>query len=663
MKLKTIALLTAMGSLALSGCNGSSSSSSSDTSTISGTASAPSGSVAMLQHKTILDEVLSGFISPAYASMTGLEAVENALVELIEIDDEGNQVGDVIASTYTSTTGSYSITIPDGYELNGSLVLRITGSSGAEMRAQAVDDEVDINPISEYMLSTYIELGVDLSDLTLNSVVELYGQLDEYDLSASTDLTTTLAQLKEEVGEYVTSSIEVSTSSTVDANELDGNYRLLGYESKLTDRNTSQTGETYNGVNFKSRRGSLTIDGDTDGNVDMAYNAGTSAYRRMLTGSDGSGTGLTEVKTNTYSSTDIDSATYKDGNVIVLRSEYEELLNTDEDEGERTSTVIHRYQKVKDSNIAVNIYKDATAYYNLDSDNNIVEDYAIGHDVYRGLRIMAEVPTDMDQSDLTGTFGRVYLEAYADENANIGYLVENNILTFDGSTTFTYGASSSKEITRDTYGSNAYETDSEDSGSYTLVVDSDGNISQLDEEYASDGYMNGFINADYNFLAVTEFDKNIDSGVNVEVGTALAVKLPTSTPTVKDKTYRLMMFAGHFDGQEIHLFTNTFDGEATFTSQSAGTVTSDENDLYLAKLGSEDVTVETEGLGTTSFTASIASNGATTITTSEDDGSSSTLNGYFNQTASMGVFTYAYNDSGEDPKEVGLVILIEIDEE
>ncbi|WP_165313598.1 hypothetical protein [Vibrio ziniensis] len=666
MKLKNLVLSMALGSLAIAGCNGSSSSSDSSTGqvTVSGTATAPSGSVALLRHYTAFDQLLNSIISPVYASMTGLDVVENALVELIEIDDEGNQVGDVIASTYTSTTGNYKITVPDTYQLNGSLVLRISGSNNLELRAQAVDSEVNINPISEYVLQKYISLDVDLSALTLSSVVELYGKLDEYDLSSSTDLATTLSALAEEVGEFVESSIETSSSSDLDANELDGNYRILGYESKLVDNNTLDTGIADNGIGFKARRRSVSIDGDSNGSITATYNSGIAAYRRVLNGVDGGSTSMSDTKTNTYPTSSTDTGTYLEGNVLLFTSDFEEIISTDDNEGERVYPQIQRFQKVNDSNIAINLYKDASAFYGLEG-SAINDDDLIAHQVYRGLRVMAQVPTSMSQSDLTGDFGRVYIEAFGDENANVSYLTANNILSFDGSSTFSHDQTTWQEITRDSSGTNNYESGNDDAASgISITVDTDGNISQLGGDNYEDGNMNGFVNADYNFLAVSQFDTDLESGIDVEIGTTLAVKLPTSTPLVQGKTYRIMTFGSKLDGREVHLLTNTFNGKATFVTESTGTVTSAENNLYLAKLGSEDVTVEVDDEVTSSFTAVITSNGAAILTSTGTDGdetSTSTLTGYFNETASMGIFTTTYQVGSNNPKEIGLAVLIQID--
>ena len=134
MKLKPLHTLALMALLAaLAACGGDSSSSSSGSPddgqamTIEGTASAPSGMVASLREPEVLRVVLNFLIEPAAAAITGLQPVNGATVELIRVDNDGNPVGEVLATTTTSTTGDYTLTLPQGVNLAGNLVVRISG--------------------------------------------------------------------------------------------------------------------------------------------------------------------------------------------------------------------------------------------------------------------------------------------------------------------------------------------------------------------------------------------------------------------------------------------------------------------------------------------------------------------------------------------------------
>ena len=109
---------------------------------------------------------------------------------------------EVLAETVTSITGDYRLTLPDGVNLAGNLIVRITGT-GTEMRAQVVDQAVNINPVSEFVLRKFIEEGTDLDQLVATDVVTLSGKVDTFDLTAGNDLSDMLAKLDQEVGEFV----------------------------------------------------------------------------------------------------------------------------------------------------------------------------------------------------------------------------------------------------------------------------------------------------------------------------------------------------------------------------------------------------------------------------------------------------------------------------
>ncbi|MEI8597018.1 hypothetical protein P4S64_03140 [Vibrio sp. M60_M31a] len=150
-----------------------------------------------------------------------------ALVELITIDDDGNQVGEVISTTYTSITGDYTITVPEGVSLAGNLVVRITGDTDTDLRSQVVQESVDISPMSEFVLRKFIQSGSALNDLTTESVIKLRGQVEEFNLASRNDMSSMLAALENEVGEFVDKEIASISSTTSSAVDISGNYRLM----------------------------------------------------------------------------------------------------------------------------------------------------------------------------------------------------------------------------------------------------------------------------------------------------------------------------------------------------------------------------------------------------------------------------------------------------
>ena len=93
--------------------------------TITGTVTAPAATVTSLEsNSTIYKYAFNFLITPSYADIIGLQPVGNGTAELIEIDDDGNQVGDVLATAPLSITGEYSLTLPSGRELAANLVIR-----------------------------------------------------------------------------------------------------------------------------------------------------------------------------------------------------------------------------------------------------------------------------------------------------------------------------------------------------------------------------------------------------------------------------------------------------------------------------------------------------------------------------------------------------------
>lgn len=144
--LLVLAVLIAMVS---AGCN-SGGDSTPQTNTFSGTVMAPGGAVASLQKDTLANSALALlFGEELQAAVTGMTGVSGATVELIQIGNDGKQVGDVIASATTDSSGGYSITTTASPASN--LVLRVSGASES-VRAFAVSGTVTISPVSEYLV-------------------------------------------------------------------------------------------------------------------------------------------------------------------------------------------------------------------------------------------------------------------------------------------------------------------------------------------------------------------------------------------------------------------------------------------------------------------------------------------------------------------------------
>lgn len=210
--------------------------------TVSGKAEAPTSYTASLQPKPSFMMAAIDYVLPAaHAGFTGLEPVTGATVELIRIDDDGEQVGDVLASTVTSVTGEYELRLPEGVSLAGNLILRITGASGT-LSAMVVEEEVDINPVSQYVLDKFVDdENLVLEDLPLGSIINLTGRIEEFDLTASPDaqIEDMLAQLEETVGSLADSAVELAATEpatdTAVVEALEGTWNILEFQLGMYD--------------------------------------------------------------------------------------------------------------------------------------------------------------------------------------------------------------------------------------------------------------------------------------------------------------------------------------------------------------------------------------------------------------------------------------------
>lgn len=186
-----------------------------------GTVTAPLGAIAHLKGR---EGIFRKVFPCAFAGVTGLEAVPGASVELIEVDENGNQVGDVLASTITSTTGHYILKLPVGFVFSAKLVVRVTGTNAVTMRAQVVYEVVDIDPISEYIFQTLTTDGNTLDNIAANEVLRLRGYVEEFDFLAAADIDATLEAINTTVADDLDEIIAEIQQPDGDAADIAGEY-------------------------------------------------------------------------------------------------------------------------------------------------------------------------------------------------------------------------------------------------------------------------------------------------------------------------------------------------------------------------------------------------------------------------------------------------------
>ncbi|MTI52126.1 MAG: hypothetical protein FH757_10905 [Alcanivorax sp.] len=648
----------------LAGCGGGSSSSSDDADggatsrTISGTATAPAGAVAFQEAPSVFELALNVLIPPAHAAITGLDPVGGATVELLRVDNAGNPVGEVLAETVTSITGDYRLTLPEGVNLAGNLIVRITGT-GTEMRAQVVDQAVNINPVSEFVLRKFIEEGADLDQLVVTDVVTLSGKVDTFDLTAGNDLSDMLAKLDQEVGEFVEQQVAVIKEQPGDADSVTGDYRSAAFSLGLHDSDNDNFGTFANDM----WRGQFDFADGGGNTVAITLEGEESAYSNF--------SGMSVATGSIYYETDIDtesenlSGTLTDSGILSIEGAFEEEINGDN--AFRYPSVIYNLQQVRNTGLFFLLSQEAAVRYGTTDTNGDEEPDALdpndrrGDEVFRALEVFARSPSGMSDSDLSGAFGRVFLETYA-QTGVIELQTEVNVVTFNGDGTFDYGDASGHRVGLESNGS-TYQTLSETGSTGDAInVSADGDIISAGTEDGQPVPTDGFINDTFDFIAFAETENN--ENIWAQFNKTLMVKLPDSAPDVSGKRYRLMLLSVALDGvgngsSDIEMINSQFNSYINLTSNTAGTLNGSFTLVEKTGLGG-DMVVEQDTVDEP-LTASIAANGATTLTLADQDGSN-IMEGFFNQDASLGVFTTRWVPQGGDPNELGLVVLIDVTE-
>ncbi|AZT85261.1 hypothetical protein EHN06_17825 [Marinobacter sp. NP-4(2019)] len=663
---KRLALLSAVtASLAVTGCSNSSSSNDDTADTqgteVGGKVTAPGGMVAQLEPRSPLEVAVAFFVPGAAAAITGLEPVEGADVELIRVDNDGNQIGEVLARTTTSITGDYTLTVPDGTSLAGNLIVRISGSNNQQLRSQVVEQEVDIDPISEFVLQKFIERGADLDSLETDKIVKLRGQADEFDLTAEADLSSMFAKLDEEIGDFVEGQVDSISTPEGDVTEIAGDFRSSALNLELHDSD----GQGFGTFATDTYSDDFTFTDKGDGEVGVTLSANASAYAYLGGADDGSAMveyypELADNETESF------TGTYSSNGVLTLEGEFEEDI--DGDFGFRHPPVTYRLQKTTANNLFFLLAQEAAVRYRtIDTDEDgekdaIDPEQKDGDEVMRSLEYFARLPENATNSDLSGDFGLVSLFTYLGEGAGIRVESEQSTVSFDGAGNFVLTGGSLLEIARDATGGTTTLSGTPDDGSGSLTLESNGTISDIG------GPANGFVNDTFDFLAVPDFDgANPNDGNDfAEIHHSLMIKLPDgSAPTLADRTYRVFLLSATFrDNGSIFLNNTGFDSTVTFTSETAAEITADYVSIVKSGGLAAEVGKETFALKNT-LDVSFDSSGALSMTASQAGGGDgvTTMDGFISHDGSLGLLRTAFDPDGTGPasiEELGLVVLVEL---
>ncbi len=665
--IRKLALVAAIASTTgMSGCGGSSSSSNSaaTSATITGTAIAPAGTVAQMEPQSIMEIALSFVISPVAAEITGLEPIKGADVELIRVDDEGNQVGDVLATTSTSITGDYTLTLPQGVNLAGNLIVRITGTNNQQLRAQVVEQSVDISPVSEFVLRKFIETGADLDELVVADVVKLNGRVEDFDLTAGLDLDAMFTKLEDEVGAFVENEVVVASAGAAPATSVAGTYVNTAYAFALHDSD----GEGYGTFAQDLWIEDFTFAAGSSGTVNVTFRGGDSAYTNF------SGTALENANpyyvTNTDDEEETFEASFTTAGVLSIEGEFEEDIDPEGENGWRYPGITYIFQEVSGQGVFAGLTHEASVRYALiDTDNDgdldaLDPESRAGDEVFRTLEFFIKKPENLTSASVQGDYGRVYFSSYI-QNGFIELQTENNIVAFSGEYVVTEQGAVAHTLFVNGNGDASYEFEEVPaSEAETIPVSADGGIS-------GDEGLIGQVSSTGGFIDFTETDgcngenAACQQGDFAEFEKTLLVKLPTEQLDVSGKTYRLMMMAVHLEGggtNAINLAASQFNTVLDMTSNTAGTLSGIFSDVEMPMGLGSDVAASADQISEEAFTMTLAANGATSIAIGDSASDHTVLEGYFNEDGSLGVFTTGYVEANEDRDELGIAILIDITE-
>lgn len=653
-------------SVFLSACGGSSSSGgdgggSSSGTNISGMAEAPAGMVAQFENQSAL-YAISGFLfSPAHAAVTGLLPVTSATVDLIRIDDSGTQIGDVLATTSTSLSGDYTLTLPTGTDLSGDLIVRITGMGATTMSAQVVEQSVDINPVSEFVLAKFIDAGADLDNLTTAAVVKLTGDVEEFDLTAGADLSAMLAALEAETGDFVDTYIESATATPGDGATITGDYVLANFGFGLHDDD-----EQYGVGTFSHDQGiqELTITDAGAGQINLNFTGEESNWTNQVFIAGP----MTEVTHNSEVELldDTETVSFSSEGVISGTSAFEEDI--DGDFGWRFAPAAFQLQKALNSNLFFGGNGDGGARYltidtNSDGNKDAIDPSAReGDEVFKWLDIIVKRPTALTTGDIDGTFGVVTVELdLANSGATLLY-VDSSTYSFNGTSSVDVSATSGHELLR-TYGSSvgySASTELAEAG-LAFTVNATGDILTFDGEN-----VDGFINDSHDFLTfvgvdtIDDANTSDDQYLSTENSFTLGVKLPTSLLDIANKKYKPILLSTSLFPTETEVLALGFGSEIVVDATGTAATGTFDNRSITKDTMFADVIAESEDETGIPLSISVTADGSLTISQTDVDGTFSG-DGYLSHDGSIGILHVRYADTGNDPSELGVMILLEVE--
>lgn len=629
---------------------------------ISGTAEAPSGAVASYEQPSIFRVASQFFITPVAAALTGLEPIEGALVELIRVDNNGEQVGDVLATTTTSITGDYNLTLPTGVDLSGDLITRITGRNDAQLRAQVVEASVNITPVSEFILQNFVENRTDLKVIQPGAVVTLKRKVEEFDLVASgaVDIAAVLAQLEQEIGDYIDNEIAIIGEEPASADAvqaLAGGYRSVLLDLKFEDEDDGTDGTLGSDLALAE----FTFSAEENGELGITFLSEEGLYTQVF-GKDSNFFTYVETFLSNESES-FPSASLSDSGIVSIAFGFEESVNPTNNppSGQRRPAGVFILQQALDDNYFVNTNSGAAVLYGLTESDALDPSNKLGDLVDREFELFVQKPSNLSASDLDGDYGRVYfsIENKQDENL-LEIETEVSVISFENEQ-LSAGAAVTKVLTKLAGDVSYEEVNAPAESGVPYEVSADGDFESLDGDP-----IDGFVGKDGKLFVIAGNEGTNEVGAQQSL--TMALKLPTETPSLAGKTFRFMLLAVELGDASIALVGNSFNTLFTMNSESSGVLNG--TGIFPFKESNEafpncdglncQIDVSREPIVDLAANISVGDDKKVTITI-DDDGDQFTLTGWMNETSSFGIFNTSFGEAGGDMSELGIATLVEIE--
>lgn len=664
-------------SVALAACSSGGGDSAAPVTTVTGTAEAPNGVIAQFEHnKSLLVAAVEYTFPAAIAGITGLQPVTGATVELIRIDDDGNQVGNVLASTFTSITGDYSLSLPSGVSLAGNLIVRITGNSGKSLSAMVVDQAVDINPISQYILEKFVDdEDLVLGNLALNEVVSLQGKVEAFDLTATSDISSMLAALDAEVGELVDNEI-ISIASTPDdgtaAAATAGQWNIVEFGLAMHD-NEAQNYGTF-GMDVYSEKITIAA-GTTAGEVEIS--TGTS-FLDAWTNFSIDDLGVANIYHESSvggSDTDVFSGTIDaDGN-ITLEFPFEEDLQTVDvqqdpdgpDYGWRWPPVTVIANNTGNDNTMV--FLDTSAgvrYETIDTNNDGVKDAVNpaakdGDEAEILMTLLLKQGSGMTTSSIAGDYGLVTMNADVNTSPSGTFGSSIGVVTFNDSTDqIDLALDALDELDIERAPVNFTNVN------FTVVQGTSGGAQSIPYTVDADGKvafdtLEGFTNDDGSVIALLDVNTTGSPTITqVAQEMALAIKLGTSAPDMANAVFKLypMIYGAEANGYSELLSLRS---SSSLTFNAGATVASLDATIRGFERATDISSVEAltdDGEPAFDLDVTIAANGEIDMSEAASPaGADLSMKGFISADGKMMVLRfYGYETVGTEMHELGMII-------